>query len=130
MSNVIPTPLPEVADRYTIAKLKLERLPADEADPDELQRQVDFYREGLDTDDDDLMAMVDELYEINGLIWDAEHEIRKGQDENLGLDEIGRRALRIRDLNRRRIRIKNRIVELTGDGFKDVKMNYADDSSG
>ena len=58
-------------------------------------------------------------------MWDAEHAIRKGQDENLGLEEIGRRAIHIRDLNRIRMKVKNDIIELTGDGFKDCKMNYA-----
>ena len=58
-------------------------------------------------------------------MWDAEHAIRKGQDENLGLEEIGKRAIKIRDLNRVRMKVKNDIIELTGDGFKDCKMNYA-----
>lgn len=123
--QVIPTPTPEVADRYTIAKLKLERLPAEEADKDELQRQVEYYAAGLDSTDPALMDLVEQLYEINGLMWDQEYLIRKGEDEDLGLEEIGRRALKIRNLNRKRITIKNNIVDLVGDGFKDCKMNYA-----
>lgn len=121
--KTIPTPIAEVADRYTIAKLKLERLPEEECPKAELQRQVDFYAEGLDHHDQILMTLVGELYRINGLMWDAEFAIRQGQDEGLGLDEIGRRALHIRDLNKERMAVKDEIVTHTGEGFKDCKMN-------
>ena len=121
----IITPIPEVADRYTIALLKIERLDASEIDVDEMQRQIDYYKEGLDLDNPELADLVDKLYHVNGLMWDAEYAIRKGQDEGLGLEEIGTRAIRIRDLNRDRMKVKNDIIDLTGDGFKDAKMNYA-----
>jgi hypothetical protein len=119
------TPIPEVADRYTIALLKIERLDASEIDVDEMQRQIDYYKEGLDLDNPELADLVDKLYHVNGLMWDAEHAIRKGQDEGLGLEEIGTRAIHIRDLNRDRMKVKNDIIDLTGDGYKDAKMNYA-----
>ena len=124
MVKPIITPVPEVADRYTIALLKIERLGSDEIDMDEMRKQIDYYREGLKLEDPELAQLVENLYEINGEIWNAEYAIRKGQDDNLGLEEIGRRALKIRDLNRIRMKVKNDIVELTGDGFKDCKMNY------
>jgi hypothetical protein len=41
------------------------------------------------------------------------------------LNEVGSRALRVRDLNRIRMKVKNDIIDLTGNGFKDCKMNYA-----
>ena len=121
----IITPIPEVADRYTIALLKIQRLDASEIDVDEMQQQINYYKEGLDLDNPDLADLVDKLYHVNGLMWDAEHAIRKGQDEGLGLEEIGTRAIHIRDLNRDRMKVKNDIIDLTGDGFKDAKMNYA-----
>tara|TARA_B100000745_G_scaffold300218_2_gene253355 strand:- start:2448 stop:2828 length:381 start_codon:yes stop_codon:yes gene_type:complete len=126
MVKPIVTPVPEVADRYTIALLKIERLGPDEIDIDDMRKQIDYYREGLKLEDPELAILVNDLYEINGKMWDAEYAIRKGQDENLGLEEIGRRALQIRDLNRIRMKVKNDIIELTGDGFKDCKMNYAE----
>ena len=126
MVKPIITPIPEVADRYTIALLKIERLSADEIDMDDMRKQIDYYRDGLDLEDPELAQLVEDLYDINGEMWHAEHAIRKGQDENLGLEEIGRRAIYIRDLNRRRMKINNDIIELTGDGFKDCKMNYAE----
>jgi len=125
MVKPIVTPIPEVADRYTIAILKIERLDHSEIDVEDMQKQIDYYKEGLDLANPELSKLVDALYDINGKMWDAEHAIRKGQDENLGLDEIGQRAIRIRDLNRIRMTVKNEIIDLTGDGFKDCKMNYA-----
>ena len=125
MVKSITTPIPEVADRYTIAILKIERLDQTEIDVEDMQRQIKYYKEGLDLKNPELSMLVDDLYEINGKMWDAEHAIRKGQDENLGLEEIGKRAIKIRDLNRVRMKVKNDIIELTGDGFKDCKMNYA-----
>jgi len=125
MAKPIITPIPEVADRYTIALLKIERLGPDEIDIDDMRKQIDYYREGLKLEDPELAQLVENLYEINGEMWDAEYAIRKGQDKDLGLEEIGIRALHIRDLNRSRMKIKNDIIELTGDGFKDCKMNYA-----
>ena len=65
------------------------------------------------------------LYEVNGKIWDLEADIRKGKEGELGLEEVGRRAIEIRNLNKTRISIKNEITEVTGSGFKDVKVNHA-----
>jgi len=131
MVLTIPTPVAEVCDRYTIAQLKMERLPASE-DPDSFAKQVGFYAGGIDWSNTTLTSLVVELYNINGKMWNAEFAIRQGQDEGLGLDEIGKRALLIRDLNKERIGIKNAICDLVGDGFKDCKMNsttYAANSS-
>jgi hypothetical protein len=114
MTAIIPTPLAEAADRYTIAVLKKERL----------LEQVAYYAPALiEAEHPGLTKLVGELYQINSQIWDAEAAIRAGQDQELGLEEIGRRALKIRDLNRVRVGIKNQIVELTGEGFLDCKMN-------
>tara|TARA_B100000700_G_C14602727_1_gene649873 strand:- start:81 stop:461 length:381 start_codon:yes stop_codon:yes gene_type:complete len=125
MVKQIITPIPEVADRYTIAILKIERLGPSEIDIEDMKKQIEYYKQGLDLANSDLSKLVNDLYQINGQMWDAEHAIRKGQDENLGLEEIGKRAIKIRDLNRIRMKVKNDIIELTGDGFKDCKMNYA-----
>lgn len=123
MPQPIIMPIAEVVDRWTIAKLKLERL-TDE-DPIILKQQVDYYAVGLDFTDDLLSEFARQLYEVNSQMWHAEYAIRLGQDLALGLEEIGRRALHIRDLNLLRCRIKNEIVGHTKSGFREVKMNYA-----
>lgn len=113
--------LAEVLDRYTILSLKMDRIGGDE-----IIKAYKKYSEyiaknsHLLTDD-----WIKALYEVNGQIWDLEFDIRKGKEGELGLEEVGRRAIQIRDLNKKRITIKNRIIEATGQGFKDVKMNHA-----
>jgi hypothetical protein len=114
-------PLNELIDRYTIHMLKHERTSEsqDRALGDFLEAMREFGRHEL------FEPYIQRLYEINGLMWDAEAAIRGGQDEGLGLEEIGRRALRIRDLNRRRVEVKNEIVDRFRSGYRDVKVNYA-----
>jgi hypothetical protein len=68
---------------------------------------------------------IDKLISINGEIWDLESDIRKGKEGELGLEEVGRRAIRIREFNKIRVGYKNIIVETFGEGYKDVKMNHA-----
>ena len=68
---------------------------------------------------------IKELYNINSQIWDLEADIRAGREGKISLEEVGRRTLLIRDLNRQRVSIKNRIIDETGIGFKDVKINHA-----
>lgn len=127
MSKVKPVAMPicELCDRLTIAQLKLHRLPDTEIDKAGLQKQIEYYETGIDTDNIKLRDLIFDLYEINGQMWDAEYDIRKGLDDDLGLTEIGRRALAIRDLNRTRVAIKNQITELVNQPeFKDCKMNH------
>lgn len=129
MVNSIKTvamPICELCDRYTIAQLKLERLPDSELDKEGLRRQLAYYGSGIDRSLPGMTDLLCNLVEVNACIWDAEAAIRQGLDQQLGMEEIGGRALRIRDLNRIRIRIKNQIAELTGQrDFLDCKTNHA-----
>lgn len=118
-------PICELCDRLTIAQLKYERLTSDEIDKEGLLRQISYYQGGISPPPAGLTELVQQLKTINGSIWDAEYLIRKGLDESLGLEEIGRRALQIRNLNRERISIKNAITALVQQPeFVDCKMNH------
>jgi hypothetical protein len=129
MPQPIPMPMSELCDRLTIARLKLARLTEAQADHDAIRRQIQHYIQGVDTNDRPLWLLLESLEEVNGRIWDAEHSIRKGLDAHVPLEEIGRRALLIRDINMQRIAIKNAIAAHTGQAeFTDVKMNYARDA--
>ena len=127
MSQIQPVVMPicELCDRLTIAYLKMERLSNHELDKDGLARQIAYYETGIDPSIPRLSCLLDDLKLINGQIWDAEYDIRKGLDDELGLEEIGRRALKIRNLNRIRVSIKNAITELANQPeFADCKMNH------
>ena len=117
-------PLPEVLDRLSIVKLKVERIgePHLQKEFEELQRAVEeFKKRGIKIKQE----WIEELYKINSQIWDLESDIRKGKEGELGLEEVGRRAIAIRGINGKRVKLKNLIAEETGIGFKDVKMNHA-----
>lgn len=121
----IPMPICELCDRLTIALLKAERLSDDEIDKDGLAKQIAYYTEGIDQTNPELEALINKLLDANKKMWDAEHAIRKGLDDDLGLEEIGRRAINIRDYNRERVAIKNDIADLVSQPeFKDCKMNH------
>ena len=110
--QIVAMPICELCDRLTIAQLKLQRLPADELDKGLLRKQIAYYETGIDHNDPKICDLIAALFDINGQMWDAEHDIRKGLDEILGLSEIGRRAVKIRNLNCIRIAIKNKITTL------------------
>jgi hypothetical protein len=111
-------PISEIADRYSIAILKKERAQANnDIEIEELGKEISLY-EGIEN-------FIEKLIEINGKIWDLESDIRKGKEEELGLEEVGRRAIKIREFNKIRIGYKNEMVKKYGEGFEDIKMNHA-----
>lgn len=117
-------PLPEILDRMSIVKLKIERIgePHLKKEFTEYEKAVkEFEKKGVTIEP----FWLKELCDLNGKIWDLEADIRKGKEGELGLEEVGRRAIVIRELNKKRISVKNEIVEKTGLGFRDVKMNHA-----
>ena len=114
-------PLSEILDRYTITKLKSERTNEDVSD------ELITYKRELDSPDyversSQIMSFIARLYEINGELWDTERDIRNGAD--MPLEEIGRLALKVRDLNCKRNEIKAEIVDAFAEGFKEIKINY------
>ena len=117
-------PLPEILDRLSILKLKIERIGEPHLKEELQAYQIaikEFKQRGIIVKDE----WLNRLYTINGKIWDLESDIRKGKEGEIGLEEVGRRAIAIRELNKQRVSIKNEIVQKTGIGFKDVKMNHA-----
>ena len=114
-------PLSEILDRYTITKLKSERTDEDVAE------ELRSYKKEIDNPDyveksNQIVSFIDRLYEINGQLWDTEGDIRNGVE--MPLEEIGRLALKVRDLNCKRNEIKAEIVDTFAEGFKEIKINY------
>ena len=122
-------PLDELLDKRSIIQLKMERIPSRK---EELEEEYEDYTQAiLEYENEnvaspmDVVEWHDELYKINGQIWDLEADIRSGKEGELGLDEVGKRALAIRNLNSERILVKRDIVARTGVGYRDVKDNHA-----
>ena len=146
-------PLAEVIDRYSILKLKSERLllqnnkeleltikkelavlasPQNGGLESIIKKELTAYENVLDGFKERGVLVktewVEKLYEINGRIWDLEADIRQGKEDKLGLEEVGRRALKIRGINRERIEVKNLITKESGSGFFEIKVNHASDT--
>jgi hypothetical protein len=112
-------PISEIADRYSITLLKSERI-----EGVNLTDELNAYLQELNKYEG-IQSYLERLYQINGEIWDLESDIRKGKENILGLEEVGRRAIMIRGKNKIRVGIKNEMVEKYEEGFKDIKMNHA-----
>ena len=108
-------PLSEIIDRYTITLLKSERTDEDVCE------ELATYKKEL-PDNGIAQTFIDRMYEINGKIWETEADIRKGVD--MPLDEVGRLAIKVRELNQIRNGIKGEIVDEFAEGFKEIKVNY------
>lgn len=117
-------PLAEVLDRLSILKLKVERI-----NEPHLKKELESFNYAIEEFKNRGTIIKDEwlneLYKINSKIWSLEADIRKGKENEIGLEEVGRRAILIRNLNRERVALKNKIIEETGIEFKDVKVNHA-----
>jgi predicted nucleic acid-binding Zn-ribbon protein len=110
-------PISEILDRYTITKLKSERTTED------VKEELDSYRKEIDKySDNRVNKYIKKLYDVNGRLWDTEGDIRKGK--KLTLEEVGKLALKVRDLNCERNGIKAEVVDEFSEGFKEIKINY------
>ena len=95
---------------------------------DEAYKEFIYLTEALDKLDlklsGALVAATIRLAQTNVDIWNLENEIRKGGEDKFSIEEVGHRALEIRDLNRQRVRYKNEINRLTGLGFREFKVRH------
>ena len=112
----------DVLDRLSICKLKSERTDMDcSKEINMLQQEVSNYP--------DTSSYLERLYQINGEIWNLESDIRKEKEATLGLEEVGRRAIRIRQFNNQRVSIKNEINSKFNEGFIETKINHGSQPS-
>jgi hypothetical protein len=112
-------PVIELLDRLAIARVKWRRT---ESNLTELR----FYEDqmnNLDLDDQCHATML-KLEQIHDTIWDLEKELKSGQEHLLPLDEIGRRAIEIRNHNRRRIECKNLLAEMLQCPVREIKKDH------
>lgn len=111
----------ELIDRFTILVRKAER------DHDNYDNKLQAFVLSLADLDltADMLLCICRLQMVNVDIWNLESDIRKGCEGELGMAEVGRRALDIRDLNKQRIEIVNHINHLLGDDTTERKFDHA-----
>lgn len=113
-------PVIELVDRYCIAKLKFAKLGNN-------KEELDFYTEQLHDIDFELIRVeLDRLYEVHRQVWEVEDEFKKYKVETkYDLEEIGRRALYVRDIMAERYVLKNVMAEKLNDPVREKK-KYGD----
>lgn len=111
-------PVVELVDRYSIACLKYDKTQAN-------KEEVEFYKNQLSNYDiSAIHSEIAELYSIHQQIWNLESQLKSGKEHELPLDELGRRAIAIRNLNNKRIKLKNIAAEKLGCVIREIKKDH------
>ena len=112
-------PIIELIDRLAIAELKFSKTQLN-------QQEVNWYKQQFDKYDFSSIAeQYAELKDIHTKIWGLESDIRLGMEHKLGLEEVGKRAIAIRDWNNKRIALKNQIAERLQCDIREIKKDHA-----
>ena len=111
-------PVIELVDRYSIAKLKFDKTGANIT-------ELEFYKTQLNRFNTKPITFdLLHLYDIHAEIWSLEADLQNGAESNLSLEEIGRRAIKIRDWNNRRIALKNSMAEKLNCDVREIKKDH------
>ena len=111
-------PIIELVDRLAIAEIKFKRTKANE------EELLWYMNEAIRID---LTLIVDEyedLKHIHDEIWELEAELKTGREAELDLEEIGRRAIAIRDHNNKRVKLKNAMAEKLNCPVREIKKDH------
>lgn len=112
-------PVIELVDRYVIAQLKFTKTKKNQAELEFYQQQLNEY------DISSIKNELDHLYTVHDNIWNLESELRSGLENSIGFEELGKRAVKIRDWNHRRVELKNIMADKLGQGhIHEIKQDH------
>jgi len=111
-------PIIELVDRLAIAEVKFQRTNANE------QELLWYMNQSLRIDLTQIVNEYEDLKRIHNEIWELEAELKTGREAELSLEEIGRRAIAIRDHNNKRIRLKNSMAEKLNCSVREIKKDH------
>jgi hypothetical protein len=112
-------PVIELVDRLAIAEIKWQRTQAN-------REELEWYQQQIQQFDISLVAQdLRRLQDIHNTIWELEKELKSGQEHKLSLEEIGRRAIEIRNFNNQRIQLKNQMAEKLNCTVREIKKEHA-----
>jgi hypothetical protein len=116
-------PIIEIVDRYAIAVVKHEKTNGAN------QEELNFYLEQMkEADINPLDVKIIELIKHHSYVWSLEDDFKKAKIDALPLEEIGRRALHIRDIGYRRVDLKNALAEMVNDPVREIKQDHVTNS--
>ena len=111
-------PIIELIDRLAIADVKFKRTGAN------IEELTWYMNQATQLD----LTSVEDLYinlvAIHNQIWELEAQLKTGREAELPLEEIGRRAIAIRDHNNKRVAIKNAIAERFECAVREIKQDH------
>ena len=112
-------PIIELIDRLSIAEVKQNMTNDNDI-------ELEFYQQQCqDLDWNAINDFYAQLLQVHSEIWQLESKLRQGRDDELGLEEIGRRAIKIRDYNNKKTAIRNRIADILGiDDVREKKVDH------
>jgi hypothetical protein len=111
-------PIIELIDRLAIARLKFEITKENKLELDYYELQANKFN--LSVVDEELNALI----AVHQEIWNLEYLLKTGCEDQLSLEEIGRRAIAVRNGNRKRIQLKNCIAEKLNDPIREIKKDH------
>lgn len=116
---IIPIfPVVELIDRWAIAIVKFQRNVGN-------YDEYNFYNDQLEQYDlNEINSLLQQLIKTHNEIWDLEKELKSGKEHLLPLEEIGLRAIKIRDKNNQRVQLKNQIAEILGCKVREIKKDH------
>jgi hypothetical protein len=117
-------PALELIDRLCISRIKYNRTQGQN------QIELDWYEDQWKKIQcsPEIEQIITDLTQIHNNIWDLESELKSGVEQHLSLEEIGRRAIKIRNENSKRIALKNKAATLLNHPVREIKMNHLSDS--
>ena len=118
-------PVLELIDRLCIARVKHARTNgANQVERDWYEDKLAQLPQSAELDEA-IQAMTD----IHHAIWDLEWQLKSGVEQMLSLQEIGRRAIAIRDFNNKRIAYKNSVANILGHPVTEIKQDHLADGT-
>ena len=118
-------PVLELIDRLCIARVKHARTNGAN------QVELDWYEDKFQQlpQSPELYEAIQAMTDIHHAIWDLEWQLKSGVEQMLSLQEIGRRAIAIRDFNNRRIAYKNSVARILGHPVIEIKQDHLADGT-
>ena len=111
-------PVGELIDRLIIARIKTEKLGS-------ITNESKWYDAAVENLD--LSSVEEEMQDLKQahlVIWELESLLKSGLEEQLPLAEIGKRAIKIRDYNAKRVAIKNCISKKMNCDVVEIKKDH------
>lgn len=117
-------PVIEIVDRYAIAVVKHKKTAGAN------QEELDFYLKQMKRSNiNPQNNLVLELINHHEYVWNLEDDFKKCRIDELPLEEIGRRAIHIRDVGFKRVKLKNALAMMVDDPVREIKQDHITNNS-